>query len=59
MERVEIVCRCKECLHFEELKEEIGYCFYWNYKLDEKPSVTTTLDFCSNAEKDNSHIEVK
>ena len=51
MEQVEIACRCKECLHFEETSSGVGYCYYWNYEQGENPNMTAIEDFCSNGEK--------
>lgn len=51
MKHIEMVCNCKNCLHWESKNGTLGYCYYWKYEQGESPNMTTEIDFCSNAEE--------
>lgn len=48
MEKVEIACRCKDCVHSEK-SGHILYCYYWDYEQGMSPNWVDDDDFCSNA----------
>lgn len=54
MEKVEIICRCKGCIHYESIYQDgkiltFGYCYYWEYETGMAPNGVDETDFCSNA----------
>jgi hypothetical protein len=49
VEKVEIVCRCKDCIHSG--KSTFGlYCYYWDYESGMSPNSVDEEGFCYNAE---------
>lgn len=54
METVQIVCRCKDCEHYEPdtyygKQLSFGYCYYWDYEPGMSPNGVDEDDFCSYA----------
>lgn len=54
MEKVWIICRCKDCENYEpdrlNGKElSFGYCYYWDYEQGMSPNGVGEDDFCSHA----------
>ena len=49
LETVEIICRCKDCIHSDKVGETL-YCYFWEYEQGMSPNTVEESGFCSNAE---------
>lgn len=50
VDAVEVV-RCKDCVHYDEIGREYGYCYYWDYEQGMSPNCVDADDFCSYGER--------
>lgn len=48
MEKVEIECRCKDCIYFEKGRFVAGACYCWGDEPGESSYEVEEDDFCSN-----------
>lgn len=50
MEVVEIQCRCKGCIYYDNNGKEKGFCEYWTCEPYDTYAEVGENDFCSNGE---------
>lgn len=51
MELVEIECRCKDCIYYDNSGKGKNFCHYWTCEPYETYAEVEENDFCSNGEK--------
>ena len=42
---------CKDCRHYENRKDEVGYCYFWDCGQSSSPNWVGPDDFCSGGER--------